>query len=210
MKLFQKYWSWSERGHDIMDLYAFGKAVCGLVLKPIYRFEVIGADNIPMTGPVLLCSNHINNFDPPVVGIFSKRTVCFMAKEELFHSPLFGKILRGVQAFPVKRGLSDREALRTGLKILKDGKVLGLFPEGTRSKDGVLGKGLAGAGFFALRSEALIIPTAIIGPYKLFGKVKVIYGSPIDMSHMREKKISAEDATAIIMNEIQKLIEKYQ
>lgn len=193
-----------------MDLYAFGKVAVGMLLKPFFRFEVIGAENIPDNGPVLLCSNHISNLDPPVIGVFTKRTVCFMAKEELFRSPIFGKILRKIHAFPVKRGMSDREALRTGLKILKDGKVLGLFPEGTRSKDGSLGKGLAGAGFFALRSEASVVPAAIIGTYKLFGKVKIVYGSPIDMKKIRQQKGSAEDATEIIMGEIKNLIEKYK
>ncbi len=81
------------------------------------------------------------------------RPVHYMAKEELFKVPVLGNIVRNCNAFPVKRGLSDREALRTGLKLLKDGHVFGLFPEGTRSKTGELGKGLAGAGFFALRSN---------------------------------------------------------
>ena len=72
-----------------------------------------------------------------------------MAKEELFTVPILGKIMPLINAFPVKRGMSDREALRKGLGILKEGNVLGLFPEGTRSKTGELGEGLAGAGFFA-------------------------------------------------------------
>ena len=129
-----------------------------------------------------------------------------MAKEELFSVPVLGKILPQINAFPVKRGMSDREALRKGLEVLKEGKVLGLFPEGTRSKTGELGKGLAGAGFFALRSDAHIVPCAIIGPYKAFKRLKVVYGKPIDMSEIRKNKASAEEATELIMSEIQKLI----
>lgn len=110
-----------------------------------------------------------------------------MAKEELFSVPVLGKIVPHLNAFPVKRGMSDREALRKGLGILKDGKVLGLFPEGTRSKTGEMGKGLAGAGFFALRSDAHVVPCAIIGPYKAFKKLKVVYGKPIDMESIKEK-----------------------
>lgn len=192
-----------------MNLYSFAKAAVYGVLKPIYRFEVIGKENFPAEGGVLLCSNHINNLDPPVVGINAPRPVYFMAKEELFNVPVLGKILPDLNAFPVKRGMSDREALRKGLGILKEGKVLGLFPEGTRSKTGQLGKGLAGAGFFALRSEANVVPCAIIGPYKAFSRLKVVYGKPIDMKELRERKASAEETTELIMSEIRKLIEDY-
>ncbi|MBN8200300.1 MULTISPECIES: lysophospholipid acyltransferase family protein [Bacillaceae] len=192
-----------------MNLYSFAKAAVYGVLKPIYRFEVIGKENFPAEGGVLLCSNHIDNLDPPVVGINAPRPVYFMAKEELFNVPVLGKILPDLNAFPVKRGMSDREALRKGLGILKEGNVLGLFPEGTRSKTGQLGKGLAGAGFFALRSEAHVVPCAIIGPYKAFSKLKVVYGKPIDMKELRERKASAEETTELIMSEIGKLIEDY-
>jgi 1-acyl-sn-glycerol-3-phosphate acyltransferase len=192
-----------------VNLYSFAKAVVYGVLKPIYRFEVIGRENIPAEGGVLLCSNHIDNLDPPVVGINAPRPVYFMAKEELFRVPALGKILPDLNAFPVKRGMSDREALRKGLGILKEGNVLGLFPEGTRSKTGQLGKGLAGAGFFALRSEAHVVPCAIIGPYKAFSRLKVVYGKPIDMKELRERKASAEETTEVIMSEIRKLIEDY-
>lgn len=192
-----------------MNLYSFAKAAVYGVLKPIYRFEVFGKENFPKEGGVLLCSNHIDNLDPPVVGINAPRPVYFMAKEELFNVPVLGKILPDLNAFPVKRGMSDREALRKGLGILKEGNVLGLFPEGTRSKTGQLGKGMAGAGFFALRSEAHVVPCAIIGPYKAFSKLKVVYGKPIDMIELRERKASAEETTELIMSEIRKLIEDY-
>lgn len=190
-----------------MNLYSFAKAVVYGVLKPVYRFDVIGREHFPAEGGVLMCSNHIDNLDPPVVGINAPRPVHFMAKEELFKVPILGKMLPDLNAFPVKRGMSDREALRKGLGILKEGKVLGLFPEGTRSKTGQLGKGMAGAGFFALRSDAHVVPCAVIGPYKAFAKLKVVYGKPIDMKALRERKASAEETTEIIMAEIHKLIE---
>jgi 1-acyl-sn-glycerol-3-phosphate acyltransferase len=193
-----------------MNLYSFARSLVGGILKPLYRIETIGLENFPKDGGVLVCSNHIDNFDPPVVGITSPRPVHFMAKEELFSVPVLGKIVPHLNAFPVKRGMSDREALRKGLSILKEGKVLGLFPEGTRSKTGELGKGLAGAGFFALRTDAKVIPCAIIGPYKSFGKLKVVYGKPIPMDELRTSKASAEETTDIIMSAIGDLIKEHK
>lgn len=193
-----------------LTIYSFAKAVVYVLLKPIYRFEIIGKEQFPKEGGVLLCANHIDNLDPPVVGINAPRPVHFMAKEELFKMPVLGKIVPHLNAFPVKRGMSDREALRKGLAILKEGRVLGLFPEGTRSKDGELKKGLAGAGFFALRTDAAIVPCAIIGPYKAFKRLKVVYGKPIEMKDVRERKASPEEVTELIMNEIRKLINEYR
>ncbi|RFU68512.1 1-acyl-sn-glycerol-3-phosphate acyltransferase [Peribacillus saganii] len=193
-----------------MSFYTFAKGLVKIGLAPLYRIEVIGSEKFPQEGGVLLCANHIDNMDPLVAGIMTPRDVHFMAKEEIFRVPVLKNILPKVNAFPVKRGMSDREALRKGLAVLKEGNVLGLFPEGTRSKTGELGEGLAGAGFFALRTSARIVPCGIIGPYKMFGKIKVVFGEPIDFTEIRSQKKSAEEATAIIMKEIRKLIELHR
>ncbi|MCA1058310.1 1-acyl-sn-glycerol-3-phosphate acyltransferase [Rossellomorea aquimaris] len=193
-----------------MNLYTFARGLVKSILSPLYRIEVQGLEHFPKDGGVLLCANHIDNLDPPVVGISAPRPVSFMAKEELFGVPLLGKLLPGLRAFPVKRGMSDREALRKGLQVLKEGDVLGLFPEGTRSKTGQIGKGLAGAGFFALRSDAYVVPCAIIGPYKPFKKLKVVFGQPIPMESIREERLNAEKTTEIIMQHIENLIHEHQ
>ncbi|MGG1573807.1 lysophospholipid acyltransferase family protein [Fictibacillus sp. NRS-1165] len=191
-----------------MNLYKFGKAVCSAYLKSMYRVEIQGIENVPAEGGILLCSNHINNFDPPLVGVAAPRDVHFMAKAELFSMPVLKTILPMINAFPVKRGMSDKQALRNGLGILKEGKVLGLFPEGTRSKTGELGQGLAGAGFFALKSEAAVVPCAIKGEYKRGKKITVSFGKPIDFTEMRVQKASAKDATNLIMLNIEKLLKE--
>lgn len=193
-----------------MNLYSFAKTVVYTALKPIYRFDVIGAENFPKEGGILLCANHIDALDPPVVGINSPRPVNFMAKEELFNLPILKSILPGVRAFPVKRGMSDRDALRRAIKLLKEGEVVGLFPEGTRSKDGTLGKGFSGAGFFALRGEANVVPCAIIGPYKPFRRLKIVFGEAIDIKPYRERKASADEVTEVIMEHIANLLEAYK
>jgi 1-acyl-sn-glycerol-3-phosphate acyltransferase len=193
-----------------MTIYSFVRSLVGGVLKPVYRIETIGLENLPKQGGVLLCANHINNLDPCVVGITATRPVYFMAKEELFSVPVLGKLVPHLNAFPVKRGMSDREALRKGLNVLKEGNVFGLFPEGTRSKDGELGKGLAGAGFFALRTDAQVVPCAIIGPYKSFRTLKVVYGKPIPMEDIKNAKASAEETTEVIMSAIRELINEHK
>ncbi|WP_156289247.1 lysophospholipid acyltransferase family protein [Oceanobacillus salinisoli] len=191
-------------------LYKIAKYALAIILYPLYRIKVIGKENIPKEGPVLICSNHISNFDPPVVGITSRRDIYFMAKGELFENRVLGGLLTGIHAFPVRRGLADRNALRKGLEILKEGKTVGLFPEGTRSKTEEIGDPLAGAGFFALRSEAAVVPCAIIGPYQKFKRLTVIYGKPLDMEYYRTSKKSAKETADAIMTEIKKLKENYQ
>lgn len=191
-----------------MSLYKFGRTVFAIILFSLYRVKVLGKSNIPKEGPVIICSNHISNFDPPLVGVTASRDIYFMAKEELFNVPILKKLLPRVHAFPIKRGMKDRNALRRGLEILDEGKVLGLFPEGTRSKTGELGQGLAGAGFFAARSNAYIVPCAIIGPYKPFKRLKVVYGEPLNMEEIRKNKVSAKEVTEKIMKEIQDLMNR--
>ncbi|GEK35609.1 lysophospholipid acyltransferase family protein [Kurthia sibirica] len=192
-----------------MDFYHFAKSLVNTALKPLYRMDIIGKEHFPKEGGVLLCSNHIHELDPPMVGITSPRPVNFMAKEELFNMPVLKGILPKVHAFPVKRGFSDRQALRTAVNLLKDGQVVGLFPEGTRNRTGTLGKGFSGAGFFALRGNAVVVPCAIIGPYKAFKRLKVVYGEPIDMEPYRERKAKPEEVTEVIMAHIQLLLDEH-
>ena len=192
-----------------MNLYPAAKTLVSAIFYPLYRLKVIGKEHMPESGGVLLCANHIDNLDPPTVGITSPRPVHFMAKEELFNAPILKSLLPQLHAFPVKRGMSDRKAFRTALRLLKDGEVVGLFPEGTRSKTGKLGKGLAGAGFFALKGDAAVVPCAIIGPYRPFRQVIVAYGQPIDMEPLRERKATPEEVTEVIMSHIQQLIDEH-
>ncbi|MBR7553265.1 lysophospholipid acyltransferase family protein [Allobacillus sp. GCM10007491] len=191
-------------------LYPLGKFLVSVLFKVLFKIKVIGKENIPKDGPVIICSNHISNYDPPTVGITSPRTIHFMAKEELFEKKGIGFILRNVNAFPVKRGMRDRNALRKGLKLLEEGNVLGLFPEGTRSKTGQVKRGLAGAGFFAMRSNATVIPCAIIGKYERSKPLTVIYGKPIEFESLKKDKPSAQEVTDEIMENIKRLLDEYR
>ncbi|MBB5172911.1 1-acyl-sn-glycerol-3-phosphate acyltransferase [Texcoconibacillus texcoconensis] len=181
-----------------------------MFFRLFFRVKVIGKENVPKSESVLLCSNHISNLDPPFVGGFAPRPVHYMAKAELFENRLLNWLLPKLGAFPIKRGSSDRQALRTGLGHLKEGHVVGVFPEGTRSKTGELGQGLAGVGFFALRSKAHVVPCAVIGRYRPFSKLTIVYGEPLNFNAVRERKASAEEATEEIMKGIQQLLNTYR
>ncbi|WP_332693395.1 lysophospholipid acyltransferase family protein [Halalkalibacter lacteus] len=192
-----------------MGIYQFGQSVSRMVLSTSYKVEIIGKENIPNEGATILCCNHIHYFDPPLLGAYIKRQLHYMAKKELFEKPILKGLLPKLGAFPVRRGMSDKQAIRTAMKLLKEGHMIGLFPEGTRSKDGKVGKGLSGAGFFALRTNAIVVPCAIIGPYKSFKRLRLVYGEAIDFSELKERKASAEEATELIMSEIKQLVETH-
>lgn len=190
-------------------MFHLGQLLARNFFRLFYRVKVHGKDNIPKDKGVLLCSNHIHYLDPPLVGCFLKREIRFMAKAELFEAPILKHLIPKLGAFPINRGQSDRKAMRTGLKLLKEGEMVGVFPEGTRSKTGQLKEGLAGVGFFALRSDAAIVPCAVIGPYKLFKTVHIIYGEPLNIDQLKEEKASPDAATKAIMQGIQHLLDNH-
>ncbi|MBP1933477.1 lysophospholipid acyltransferase family protein [Ammoniphilus resinae] len=195
-----------------MFLYRLFRGMFRILYRFVYRWEIIGLENVPLQGGVILCSNHKNNLDPPFIASPIQRQVHFMAKEELFKIPVISYLVKQFGAYPVKRGMSDKGALKKSLQILKEGKVLGIFPEGTRSKDGKLGKPYPGAALFALKSEAAVIPTAVIGDWKMFQSMRVVYGKPINMTELRQQKVTSaltEEASGKIMKEIQQLIDEY-
>lgn len=196
-----------------MRLYRLFRVVFRGIFSFIFRWQVIGREHIPKEGPVILCANHRSLWDPPLLGAPVDRQVCFMAKEELFRIPVISYFITRFGAFPVKRGAGDRAAIRATLKILEEGKILGIFPEGRRSKTGEIGPGKPGAAMFALKSNAQVIPVAIIGNYRFFQRMTIVFGKPIDMSPYREGKIDSNTLKIVtdkIMDEIKALYEHYR
>jgi len=133
-----------------------------VVMKILFRLEIRHAERFPAEGPVVLACNHVSNADPPLVGVASPRRVNIMAKEELF-VPVIGTLYRILGAFPVRRGGADRTAIKHGIDVLKNGECLMIFPEGTRSRTGHLGKAQPGALMMASKAKATIVPTCIVG-----------------------------------------------
>lgn len=169
-----------------MVLYRFAKALLTVLLKVFYRLEVKGAEYLPPKGPVICVANHASLIDPIVVGCSLKRPVNFLAKEELFRIPVLKWIIRTLGAIPVKRGAGDRGAIRAALEVLKNQKVLGLFPEGTRYRDNTIHPLQPGAALLALETGASILPVVIGGTYRMrlfsFPKIKVVIGPPFSLN----------------------------
>jgi len=175
-----------------VSYYRIFRGFFRIIFSLVFRWQVIGREHISKEGPVILCANHISLWDPPLLGSGIERQVNFMAKEELFRIPGLNFLLVKFGAFPVKRGAGDRAAIRATLKLLEEGKIFGIFPEGTRSKTGEVGEGMPGVAMFALKSEADVIPVAIIGPYRMFRPIKIVYGKPIDLTQLREAKTGSD------------------
>lgn len=179
-----------------------------IIYMTVFRWNVQGRGNIPKEGPCILCANHISFWDPPLVGCLTHRHVRFMAKEELFNFPVMGKAMVWLNAFPVKRESADRRAIKTALETLSGGGVLGIFPEGTRSRTDEFLPPQGGVGLIAIKSEAPVIPIAIIGPYHLFKPIRVKIGTPMQFPELygvKTKSEHLEEAAQKIMAEISRL-----
>ena len=191
--------------------YKIFKIICRFWFGTILRTRVIGAKNIPADGAFILAANHVSNWDPPFLGTFIEREVCYMGKEELFNNSIMAAICRALHVFPVKRGAVDKTAIKTAIKILKEGKCFGIFPEGTRSKTGKLGKAASGVSLIAAMTKAPVIPAAIVNTEKIFSrdkffpKLAVVYGSPIKFSGSSKDKQALENFAQELMKEIAKL-----
>ena len=168
--------------------------------------EVIGAENVPREGPVLMVANHISYLDPCVIGDASPRRVIFMGKVELFKMPVVGWLLRGVDGIPVKRGEADTSAFRTTLARLKEGRLVCIFPEGTRSPDGTMQPAEGGAGLFATRTGCPVVPVYIRGTDKMLdrkgrfhrARVTMTMGEPFYLP----KTMDRDAAAQILMEKI--------
>lgn len=150
-----------------------------IFLFPFYRIKVFGKENIPENKDIIVCANHWSNLDPIFLSISLPIKFHYMAKKELFDIPVLRGILSRAGAFPVDREGNDLKALRHAISLIKDGKTLGIFPEGTRVKEVDRENMHEGVGFIALKSKADILPIEIITSYRIFSKVELHIKKPI-------------------------------
>ena len=141
--------------------------------KTAFKIEIEGAEKFPKDKAAVVIANHMSAHDPILLmGLFHGK-INFMAKAELFKNKLFAWVLNKVGAFPVNRGGNDLKAVKHALKILKDNKVLGIFPQGTRMSSADAEQAKGGAAFMAIKSKAPIVPIAIKGNFKFGSKIIV-------------------------------------
>jgi len=200
--------------------YRFTKLVFGLILLVWTRKQVVGLENVPRRGPLILASNHVNLLDPPLLAILMPRRIVYMGKIELFRTPIIGPLYKLAGFIPVRRFEGDLTALRKAEEILRQNQVLGMFPEGTRSRKPGLGKGQPGTAMIGLRSGAPIVPVAVTGtegvavPRSFFRitRVRVVFGKPFELPKGRRLNAElVEQCTERIMKEIALLLpEEYR
>lgn len=190
-----------------------------IIMRLFFTFlglKIEGADKLPEKGAAIVVSNHVSNWDPIVVGISFKRVIYFMAKAELFENRLSARFFTWLNAFPVKRGSADRNAIRKAISILEEGKVLGIFPEGTRNQTGENLEAQNGAAMLALKTGAPIVPVACIGtgrklPVGWKNPLIVRVGEPMFLEEFKGQKVNSallNQVSERIMQEINLLLQK--
>ena len=197
-------------------LYAILRTIALALMRLYFRLGRRGGQHVPLTGPLLMVSNHVSLLDPPVVGAAAPRPLYFLAKEELFRVPLLGRLIYAVNSRPVRRDGSDVRALKTALRLLGEGKAILIFPEGTRGRGGRLGEGKPGAGMLAVMSGAAVVPVHVSGTERALprgravprpAKVRVVFGPPLHFKPGRgdTRRESYREASAEMMRAIAQL-----
>lgn len=166
--------------------------ICNVIFNLAFRIKIVGKENIPMDGKLVLCSNHKNNLDPVIISMYFPRKIAWMGKKEIFNNKAIAYIANKLGVFPVNRDEVDIGAVKNALKILKDNRVLGIFPEGTRVKKMNLNNAKAGASLFAIRSKSPVLPIYIEGNYKIFSKIIIHVGKPLYLHENIEGKPTPE------------------
>lgn len=189
--------------------WVVGRATIGTATKLVARVAVYGADRMPTNGGLVVAANHFSWIDPPALGAVSPRTLYFLAKSEVHRIPGLGQLMRAFGAFAVRRGESDRDAVRTMRQVVRDGNVLGMFAEGTRQRDGVPGPVQPGAAMVAINENVPLIPAAIYGSHEWrlgnFKPVSVAWGEPMTFEGLPRGGKGYKEASLVVERKINEL-----
>jgi len=192
-------------------IWSIGRATIGTATKIAAPLRVYGAERVPLEGGLVVASNHFSWIDPPALGVATPRTLYFMAKIEAHRVPGLGQLMRSFGAFSVRRGESDREAVRTMREIVRSGHALGLFAEGTRQRSGVPGAVQPGAAMVAINEGAPVSCAAIYGSYEWrrgnFQPVSIAWSSPLSFDGLPRGGKGYREASVEIEREIRRLWE---
>lgn len=168
-------------------MYPVIRVLCVSFLKIFYPYEVENGFCLPEDKKMIVCGNHVSNIDPVLVDATQNRLLNYMAKSELFEFKPFAKLITSLGAFPVHRGSDGGKAIHAGAELLEDDNVVGIFVEGTRSKDGNLQRPHSGAIVLAYQTDTPILPVCITGEngiIKPFKKIKITYGAPVTCTEL--------------------------
>lgn len=152
--------------------HLFKWSIVSPMLHTYFRGRIYGADRVPLQGPLLVVSNHASYFDPPLLSNCVRRPVAYMAKEELFKTPVFRQAIQLYGAYPVKRGGSDRSAIKAALSRLEKGWAVGIFLQGTRTKDARIPSPKLGAALIAAKAQVPLLPVSLWGTQDILVKGK--------------------------------------
>jgi 1-acyl-sn-glycerol-3-phosphate acyltransferase len=192
-------------------IWSVGRLTIGTAAKLVAPHRVYGAERVPLDRGLVVAANHFSWIDPPVLGSACPRTLYFMAKVEAHRVPGLGQLMRSFGAFPVRRGESDRDAVRTMRQIVRDGHALGMFAEGTRQKAGVPGPVQAGAAMVAINEDAPLIPAAIHGSHEWrlgnFKPVSVAWGEPMTFDGLPKGGRGYKEASLEVERKLRELWE---
>lgn len=169
-------------------LYFFLSGIAKGITHCIFRVKVVGRENVPKDGGMILAVNHKSNLDPVFAGAYCPRKLRFMAKSDLFKNKLFGGLIKKLGAFPIQRGKGDIGAIKGAFSILKNEDAMLIFPEGHRIKNGKRVKAKVGVSMIAIHAQVPVVPLCIGGEYKLFHKVTLTFGKPMTFEEYYGKK----------------------
>jgi 1-acyl-sn-glycerol-3-phosphate acyltransferase len=190
-------------------VWGVGRVTIGALTKLVAPLRNYGSERVPREGGVVLAFNHFSWIDPLAFGAASPRTVYFVAKVEAHRVPGLGQLIRAFGASAVRRGESDREAVRAMREIVRDGHALGMFVEGTRQRTGVPGLAQPGAAMVALQEDVPVVPAAIHGSqdWKVgnFHPVSIAWGEPMRFEGLPKGGKGYREASAMIQEEIHRL-----
>ncbi len=191
------------------SVWAVGRMTIAPLASAVSRLRVYGTERVPLQGGLVVACNHFSWIDPPALGAACPRVLYYMAKVEAHRVPGLGELMRSFGAFPVRRGESDRDAVRTMRQIVRDGHALGLFVEGTRQKSGVPGPVQAGAAMVAINEDVPVIPVAVHGSHTWrlgnFHPVSIAWGQPLTFEGLPRGGKGYKEASTEIEREIRKL-----
>ena len=193
-----------------MSFYKFTLGAFRSFSKVFFKFKVIGVENIPQDGNLIIAANHKSNLDPIfIASAIQNREIAPIGKKELFDNKILGYLLNKLNVIPINRDKPDVSTIKNILRAIKEGYAVGIFPEGTRVKEPGFGEAKAGLSMFAIKGKAVVVPISIITNYKLFNRVTIYIDKPISFEEYYKEKLNSQDYERLSQNVLEVIKENY-